>query len=493
MKNLLFILLFAVITIKADAQNISDALRYSQREPLGSARYVGVAGSMGAIGADFGAITDNPAGLAAYRFSEVVMSPGLYLNSTSSQLKSSPFTKENIYGPTFDNLGLVLVKNGFEGSKWKTVNFSIGYNKVGDFNRQLYFEGATPGSITDHWREQALHVSPGDLSGFASGLAYEAGAIYDNNNDNVYESDFTSYANAPVTKNQLAKTRGYMSEIQFSLAGNYQDKLLIGAALVIPSLSYTEEKTYEESDPSKLNPVFESLKYTEYLKTKGSGINLKLGAIIKLHDLFRLGLAFQTPSLIELSDDYSTGIAYSFVENGKVQTFDKTSPQTGQFTYNLITPMRARASFGSVIAKNGFIGASVEYVNYTKSRFDFNSTNGQASSSDIDYQNALNQDILKQYKSTLNYSLGGEIAIDVLRLRGGISLIGSPYANETDFTKTVSAGIGYRGGRFFSDMAFRHSSYDDGYLPYTTSSNDPQLVYSKHNQNRVVLTFGYKF
>ncbi|MEP7322725.1 MAG: hypothetical protein ABI761_12435 [Saprospiraceae bacterium] len=491
MKNLFFIALFVGLSTASIAQNVSDALRYSQRDPLGSARYVGVGGSMGAIGADFGSITDNPAGLAGYRFSEVVLSPGLYYNQTNSQLKSSAFIKENKYGPAVDNLGLVIVKNGIEGSNWRTVNFSFGYNKVADYNNQLYFLGNTTGSITDHWREQSLHVAPDDLSSFASGLAYEAGAIYDSNNDYVYESDFTSYANKAVTKSQLAKTKGYMSEVQFSLAGNYKDKLLIGAALVIPHLSYTEDKSYEESDPTNLNPVFENLRYTEFLKTKGSGLNLKLGVIFKLHDLFRLGIAFQTPSLIELTDDYETSLSYSYVDNGTVQTYDKQSPETGQYTYNLITPMRTRLSFGSVIAKNGFLGASVEYVNYSKAQFDFNSD--QNNSSDIDYQNSLNDDIKKQYKSSLNYNLGAEIAIDALRLRGGVSLIGSPYENEKDFTSTYSAGLGYRGGRFFTDVAVRHSSYDDGYLPYTTASNDAQLVYSKHSLNRLVLTFGYKF
>ncbi|MEO5581708.1 MAG: hypothetical protein ABIR66_03380, partial [Saprospiraceae bacterium] len=143
MKNLFFIALFVSLSAASNAQNVSDALRYSQRDPLGSARYVGVAGSMGAIGADFGSITDNPAGLAAYRFSEVVLSPGLYYNQTTSQLKSSAFIKENKYGPAVDNLGLVIVKNGFEGSNWRTVNFSFGYNKVADFNNQLYFLGNT--------------------------------------------------------------------------------------------------------------------------------------------------------------------------------------------------------------------------------------------------------------------------------------------------------------------------------------------------------------
>ncbi|MGB3531474.1 MAG: hypothetical protein WBB35_19090, partial [Saprospiraceae bacterium] len=153
--------------------------------------------------------------------------------------------------------------------------------------------------------------------------------------------------------------------------------------------------------------------------------------------------------------------------------------------------LRARASFGSVIGKAGFVGASVEYVNYSQSQFDFN--NQTSTTSDLEYQNQLNDDIEKQYGSALNYNLGAEIAVEALRLRGGINLMGSPYSNESDYTSTYSAGLGYRGGRFFTDVAIRHSRYDDGYLPYTTYSNDPQVVYNKHQLNRLVLTLGYKF
>ena len=113
---------------------------------------------------------------------------------------------------------------------------------------------------------------------------------------------------------------------------------------------------------------------------------------------------------------------------------------------------------------------------YKRQQFDFVDANGN--NDDIAYQNELNKEIDKQYQSTLNYNLGAEIAIDDLRLRGGVKLLGSPYANDNDLTRIYSAGLGYRSGKFFMDIALQHTRYDDGYLPYTTSSNDLQLVLS---------------
>lgn len=484
-KFILYSVLF-LSGFSVQSQNASDALRYSKIDPLGSARSVGVSGSMGAIGADFGSLNFNPAGLAAYHLSEIVFTPVLYFNSTRSSLKGSPFLEENKYGGGIDNLGLVIVRNGYEGSNWTKVNFSVGFNKLADYNKSIYFEGATTGSITDHWREQALHLNPDDLDDFSSGLGYETGAIYDSDNDGVYESDFISSPNLGVTKSQSILTRGHQSELHFALAGNYKDRVMIGAAIGIPLLVYREEKTYTESDPQNTNAVFDRLGYSEVLRAEGSGINLKLGTIIKFHDLFRLGFSLQTPSFIELDETYETSAKYSYIDQGKLETFEAASPETGAFNYKLTTPLRLNANFGSVISKFGFIGASVEYVDYKQARFtmerDFK-----------DYQQEINQDIDKQYQSAINIRAGAEIALDIIRLRAGVYLQGSPYANESEYTPTYSLGAGIRGGKFFADLALRHTSYNDGYLPYTTFSNDQQLVYNEHQLNRLVFTFGYKF
>ena len=490
MKTIGFIACFFATFAMVNGQAVSDALRYSYLNTNGSARSAGVAGSMGAIGGDFGALSGNIAGLGGYRFSEIALSPTLYFNQTKSNLRNTGSLTDNKYGTSIDHLGIVIVRNGYEGARWKHVNYAIGYNRLADFNKSFYFDGATTGSITDHWREKALRLKSDQLDDFGAGLAYEAGAIYDSNGDNVYESDFIDFPNKSVAKTQTVNYRGSLNELTFGLAGNYRDQLMIGAAVGIPMISYIEEKSYAESDPGNQNPVFEGLGYTEYLKTQGNGINLKLGAILKLHNLFRLGASFQTPTLLEQSDTYETSVSYSYLDKGKLNTFNKKSPQLGEYTYNLITPARASLSFGSVIGRTGFVSASVEYINYGASQFDFVDANGN--SDDIAYQNELNKEIDKQYQSTLNYNLGAEIAIDDLRLRGGVKLLGSPYANDNDLTRIYSAGLGYRSGKFFMDIALQHTRYDDGYLPYTTSSNDLQLVNNKYQLNRMVVTVGYK-
>ncbi|MCT9925374.1 hypothetical protein N7272_14545, partial [Enterococcus faecalis] len=53
------------------AQGEADAIRYSRTELGGSARFRSMAGAFGALGGDFSAIGQNPAGLGIFRSSEV--------------------------------------------------------------------------------------------------------------------------------------------------------------------------------------------------------------------------------------------------------------------------------------------------------------------------------------------------------------------------------------------------------------------------------------
>ena len=72
------------------AQVASDALRYSYIPQYGgTARAIGVGGSMGAIGGDFSTISTNPAGLATYRTGEFIFSPSFNGSTTTSVLDGS--------------------------------------------------------------------------------------------------------------------------------------------------------------------------------------------------------------------------------------------------------------------------------------------------------------------------------------------------------------------------------------------------------------------
>ena len=62
--NLIFIGIFATSLI--NAQDISDAIRYSQNEVQGTARFRALSGAFGALGGDMSAVNINPASSAVF-------------------------------------------------------------------------------------------------------------------------------------------------------------------------------------------------------------------------------------------------------------------------------------------------------------------------------------------------------------------------------------------------------------------------------------------
>ena len=63
--KILPLLIFIIFSMKA--QNEEDALRYSNVFFGGTARYMGVGGAFGALGADISVLNINPAGMARFK------------------------------------------------------------------------------------------------------------------------------------------------------------------------------------------------------------------------------------------------------------------------------------------------------------------------------------------------------------------------------------------------------------------------------------------
>ncbi|MEM9889206.1 MAG: hypothetical protein AAF849_25280, partial [Bacteroidota bacterium] len=86
MKHLLLFVISLCTFCLAHSQTAADALRYSQLNVSGSDRFIGVGGSMSALGTDYSILSTNPAGLAAYRKSEFVVTTSFSNVSSEARL-----------------------------------------------------------------------------------------------------------------------------------------------------------------------------------------------------------------------------------------------------------------------------------------------------------------------------------------------------------------------------------------------------------------------
>ncbi len=491
MKNFLVCLAaFFFSTANSFGQTLADAARYSVLEVGGTARTVGVGGAMGAIGADFSTLSVNPAGLGTYRRSEFVFSPTIEIINSDFRLDGSSEAAQNDKRTNFNfnALGLVFVAQPLD-SKWRNTQFALGINRLATFHQNANFEGMTEGSITDRWLELAQGKTSDQLGGFEEGLAFNAEAIYrpDPDDERTYASDFIP--SDLVKKTQRIERKGSFYELVFSLAGNYADKLMIGGTLGVPLVNFEEKKTYQETDESDLIPVFDRLTYRENLSTDGAGINLKLGLIYRLNQMFRLGLAVHSPTSLSLDDTFDTGLDYVYTLDGSTPPGEQVSPD-GEFQYRFRTPWRLIGSAGVILGKSGFLSADVEYLDYTAAKFNFKNA---TDSGDTEYEQELNDGIDQQFASSaLNIRLGGEFALEQFRFRGGYSLMASPYdSGETN--GALSLGFGIREENVFLDFAWRRALISGSYIPYATDVAAEPLVVSEEKRGKFMMTVGFKF
>ncbi len=474
---------FLLISAQLSAQTVQDALRLSTFDWSGTARAAAVGGGMGALGADFSVASTNPAGLAWFRSSDFTITPTLWAYNTDAQLQNGTSSSTSTNGNRFglDNFGIVVANQPMRSVDWRSSNFAIGLNRLANFNQTFEYSGQSLGSRMDRFAELANSNGIDDL--YEASVAFDALGLIDDNG--TFRTDIERNPDAPISKTQTVTTTGSINELVFSLAGNYQEKIMIGLTLGIPFVNLTDNRVYRETDPGDDIPVFEAMQFEENLRTTGAGINLKLGLIYRINQMSRVGLAIHTPTAYSLEDSYETQMQYDYSENGLQSGFAQSPADVLPFEYTLVTPWRFIGSAGFIINKSGFISGDIEWVNYGGARFRYQ-----------DFPTAeqeINDDIQDGLASALNIRVGGEFVYEMLRFRAGIGLLQAGITDNSDIQQVYSAGVGYRRNAFSIDAAYRLQTGDDTFTPYQITNGIEQSVAKDFTNNRIIVTLGLKF
>ncbi len=482
MDKYLFLLVLVGCSLRISGQNLADAARYGQNNYFGTARNTAVGSSMGALGGDFGVISQNPATTGVFRWSEFTFTPSLHYSSISSDLRGNA-TERSGSEFSMNNVGLVMVNRNPQGN-FRTFNLAIGVNRLADFNFDAEFEGQATGSIADRYVEIANGLALEELDEFEALLAYDAGLIYDFEGDNFYENDYQLANGEPTNKRQSINSLGGMSELTISLGTNFQEKLLLGLSVGIPFVNYEMSRNYEESDDEDRIPFFENMEFVEFLQASGSGFTAKAGFIYLINKNIRIGGAFHLPTNIKIEETYTTDLTHEFTEDDNFQSLTELSPE-GNFDYKYQSPMRALGSFGILFGKNGFISAEAEYIPYHTAKFKFEV--------DKEYENDLNSEITDEFTSVINLRGGAEYAHQKIRIRGGIQLLSSPYVDGDTFVPVYSGGFGFRGNSFFLDLTYQYTAKERAYSPYQVTEFTAPQVAEEDKTQLFMATLGFKF
>lgn len=496
-KILLFLLAFGAIG--AMAQGVDDVLRLSNQNGLyGTARYVSLGGAFGALGADFTSLSNNPAGLGVYRSSEFTLTPSLKYRADDTKYIGSKYSDSRTRF-MFDNIGLVA---SFKTLKEEEVglvmvNFGLGYNRIKDFYSETTAIGANNSySILDYFAGIAngndwYDMSPdSDWNPYRqSNAPWEAIMAWNTflidtlaGSDTEYQPPL--YVGDGVYQDQSISSEGGIGEYTFSVGANFSNKFYVGATIGVQSVYFRQTTYYAESayeDNVVSANLFKSMNYNQDLLVEGNGVNFKLGFIYRPTTELRLGLAAHTPTFYNLDEKYSATMSSDF-------NLGPSSAQTpiNFYDYKIETPYKVIGSVAYTFGKVGLISADYEYVDYSTMRFG----KGGDGYRFIDE----NQTIKNVFTNAHNVRVGAEVWIGQLALRGGYAYFGSPYNDDLELsssaTNAFSGGFGLRMDNFFLDWAYQRVMYSDTYVPYAT---EYEIIERDVNQNRFMLTIGFKF
>jgi hypothetical protein len=308
-------------------------------------------------------------------------------------------------------------------------------------------------------------------------------------------------------------TLGRVNDVGISYAYSASDKFYFGLSLGLPKVTYTSTTTHTETDdkdsmrvtitstagagsytttyidslpgvyPDKLG--FNSLTYTEYFRTTGSGVNLKLGGVLRLNDEFRVGVWVHTPTIFTMRDIYYNSMSASFDKDPKNPLTTTWPPNDAYFDYKIITPPKLGLS-GAYVDKGKRFALDVDYelINYAAMRL---------SSANVADFAGVNAVIKHKYKYGSNLRIGGELNMKPVFLRAGYNMQGSPFGDVFSGTfvrNIISLGIGTRIDNLYFDVSwYKYLSAEDYYM-FTTITQKARINF---NSSQLSLTAGIKF
>lgn len=539
-------LIYGTITM---AQTEFDAQKLTQQDIIGTARYMGMAGTFGALGGDASAIKDNPGGLGIYRSSEITGTINLLYQSSGSDWNGTK-SNDNLLNLGFNNFSYVLARPTYRSETGNTgllsSNWSFSYNRLKSLDRNSTISTKnSASSITDYMSYFTRNIKSGDL-----GSANSAYDPYGNGDVpwisvagyNAWLIDETVSPVSPGSKDSIStwsssllpgqlvspsfsvQERGSIDEYSIGWAGNYSNKLFIGVSANLQSVYYSMNSQYKEYFGNNRGMTLSSS-----LATSGAGVNFNLGLIYRPVDMFRVGFAVHSPVVYGLSDTNSANMDYYIDYTAKGTS--TTSTLSGNFdtpsytkTYFMATPWKINASAAFILGKKGLISA--EYVrDFSASSYFMDkdySTN--AFKDENDSMKSVLRDVQTikiglEYKYTPNLSFRLGYANISAGTNPFANLLLQPNTTRTDVhyfinnsTNFITAGIGYRESNWYMDLAYVNKIVDETFYAYNsfagdlltimhnrfpTEKNTANLVVKPANistiSNNLIFTIGLKF
>lgn len=524
MKKILFLLITGLTVSVSHSQEVSDAVRYAQDNLTGTARFRAMSGAFGAVGGDLSSISVNPAGSAIFLNNQTgITFSNQNIKNNSNYFGTQTSDKENSF--ILNQAGAVFVFNDHNPSNnWKKIAIGANYENTNNFNNSVFSAGTNPTNSIDKYflsyannsnggspvPQEFVHVGNNEsisslyrylgsnlpnnqypnLSGFSAQqalLGYEGiiiNSLDESNPNSPYVTNVP--AGGKYYQENNIYTSGYNSKLSFNIATSYKDRLYLGANLNVHITDYRRSSSFYESNNNPLVPqeTISNLSFNNDLYTYGNGFSFQLGAIAKITQSFRLGLAYESNTWYELYDELSQSL-YTTTETSGGQSFNNpVNPDIVNVyeSYTLQTPGKTTFSAAYVFGKSGLISVDYSIKDYGNTKY--------KPTNNIGFR-GLNNDISNQLTTAGELRVGAEYKIKQLSLRGGYRFEGSPYKNGTTIgdLNSYSGGLGYNFGGTRVDLAYSYLERKSNQGFFAQGFTDGANITSKLNNVSLTLLF----
>ena len=513
-KLFLYLLVSSSVFINAQETTKDDALRYALNNLNGTARFRGMSGAFGAVGGDLSSINVNPAGSLFFNNNFASISAGI-LNRNNASSYFGTKTEENHSSIDLNQLGAVLIfNNTSKESDWSKIAVALNYESLSNFDNSLFSAGVnTNNSIGNYFIDKAqglplnyIQLQAGEsisqlysYLGGTSGLGFPAQqallgyqsylfeAFDDTNSDNI---DY--YTNIPGGGNYYQEnyvyTSGFNGKLTANIATAYKNKLFLGLNLNAHFTDFSKTSSVYEGNN---NPLYSSgltvtdIQFDNELYTYGSGFSMNLGAIYKITENFRVGLAYETPTWYNLNDELSQRLI-TITTDGTDINQNIVAPNVINIyeSYKIQTPSKWTFSGAYIFGKKGLLSIDYTSKDYSSTQF--------KPASDV-FFTTLNSQMRNQFKNAYELRIGGEYKIKQWSLRAGYRFEESPYKADYaigDLTG-YSAGLGYNFGESKLDLAYSndHRNYNQSFM--SSGMNDTARI--RNTNKNITITYSINF
>ncbi|TYB69056.1 transporter [Bizionia saleffrena] len=500
----LFLLFIGVLSMPTiTAQNLNDAVRYSDGEIQGSARFRALSGAFGALGGDLSAITINPAGSAVFLKSYAAIT----LGNTNTKNETSYFNGRNSSSNSNFNIqqaGGVFVFQNNSGSPWKTISLAVAYENTKNYEDDWMSNGINTRSIDSYFLNNAqglrldeISALPGESTsdayseiGSAYGyqnqqafLGYDSFILEPNTNDDDNTGYTSNIAGGTFNQEYSYAATGYNGKVAFNLGTQYGENVYLGLNLNSHFLNY-ERSTFLYEQNNNAGSIVNQVGFENNMSVTGSGFSFQLGSIFKLTEEFRVGLSYNSPKWMSIEEQTTQYLETVRDEAGSnvLKVIDPRILNVFE-EYKLQTPGKITGSLAYVFGTKGLISFDYSRKDYANTKFKPTSDS---------YFRAQNAIIENQLTAASTYRVGGEYKLNRFSLRGGYRFEDSPYANGETVgdLNGYSIGLGYNFGNLNLDLTFDQSQQDNNYQLYNSGLVDSAAIDAV--QSNVTLTLGFQ-